>query len=194
MFEVIDTTSQNQEQLDNLEIFYIAKFDSMNNGYNCNPGGFGGKHSDETKRKISEGNKGKHIGCKNHMFGKSHSPETILKMSESHKGEKNEMFNKCHSEEAKMRISNSLKGDKNPNFGKIMSEDTKQKISKARLGQPGLCGSKNPMFGRCGDKNPNFGKTGELSPLYKKPRSEETKRKISETLKLRRYLEPQLVN
>ena len=189
LFEVIDTTPQDQTQLDNMEIFYIAKFDSMSNGYNCNPGGFGGKHSDETKRKISEGNIGKHAGYKNHMFGKTHSPETILKMSEAHKGEKNEMFNKCHSEEAKARISDSLKGDNNPNFGKPVSEEIKKKISKAKMGKGGRVGSDNHMFGRCGDKNPNFGKIGELSPLYRKPRSEETKRKISESLKARRHID-----
>lgn len=54
----------------------------------------GRKHSDESRQKISEANKGDN----HHMFGKKHSEETIAKISDSHKGlktgEKNPMFGK----------------------------------------------------------------------------------------------------
>jgi len=49
-------------QLDELEIFYIDYFDTFNNGYNLTTGGegsLGRVTTEETKRKISEGNKGK---------------------------------------------------------------------------------------------------------------------------------------
>ena len=49
--------------------------------------------------------------------------------------------------------------------GKKHTEETKQKLRELNLGE----------------NNPNFGKCGELNPGYGKPRSEETKRKISET-------------
>lgn len=112
--EVIDTAND-QSQLDNLEISYIAKFDSMNNGYNCTEGGRGGKKSEETKRKLSEAQK----GSKNHQFGKtgnlspcfgvSRSDETKRKLSESHKGKMNHQYGKPLSEETKRKMSETCK-------------------------------------------------------------------------------------
>ena len=47
------------------------------------PSGMNGKHhSEETRKKMSESNKGEN----NPMFGKHHSAETRKKMSEAHKG------------------------------------------------------------------------------------------------------------
>ena len=89
--EVIDTTPQNQEQLDNLEIFYIAKFNSIENGYNCNPGGHGGKRSEETKRKIS-----------NSLKGFRHNTESIEKIRIA-------SLNRKHSEETKRKLSENWK-------------------------------------------------------------------------------------
>jgi len=141
LFEVVDTTPQDQTQLDNMEIFYIAKFDSMNNGYNCDPGGKGGKHSEETKRKISNSQKGR-------IF----SPEHIKKLSISHKGQIGYFSGKHLSEEHKRRLSKSQQGVNHYNFGKHHSSETKLKMSTAQKG---------------------------------KPKSEETKRKISESMRQR---------
>jgi len=57
------------------------------------------KHTEETKKKISEANKGE----KCYMYGKHHSEDTKRKMSESQKGRK-------HSEETKKKISEAKKG------------------------------------------------------------------------------------
>jgi len=65
--------------------------------------------SDETRRKISEGNKGKIV-----IF----SDETRRKISESNKG-------KVRSEETKRKISDSQKG-------KIISDITKEKLRESR--------------------------------------------------------------
>ena len=74
------------EQLDKelyeLEIFYIDKFKSYDNGYNSDKGGIGTcgmKHSEETKVKIGKGNKGKII-----------SEESKAKMSISAKNRVND--------------------------------------------------------------------------------------------------------
>ena len=96
-----------EEKLDELERKYIEKYSSIfPNGYNFESGGHKGKHhSEETKKKQSEAEK----GTKNHFYGKHHSKETKDKMREAkigyipwHKG-------KHLSEEHKRKISESLK-------------------------------------------------------------------------------------
>ncbi len=74
---------------------------------------FGKHHSEETKKKIGIGNKGKIV-----------SDETKRKLSEINKGKK-------HSEETKKKMSESSKGEKHSMFGKHHSEETKKKMSKA---------------------------------------------------------------
>ena len=73
--------------------------------------------SEETKRKMSEAKKGKHL-----------SEETKRKISEVHKG-------KPKSEEWKRKQSESRKGEGNPNYGKHLSEETKRKLSEAKKGK-----------------------------------------------------------
>jgi group I intron endonuclease len=68
-FEILKDNITTKEELDNTEIKYIQKFNSTDkkHGYNIENGGNSvGKHSEETKRKISEAQKGN----KNHMYGK----------------------------------------------------------------------------------------------------------------------------
>ena len=84
----------------------------------------GKKVSDETRRKLSEMNKGeKHpffgkTGEGNPFFGKKHSEETLKKMSESAKGRK-------HSEETLKKISEAAKGRKH-------SDETRRKMRETR--------------------------------------------------------------
>ena len=87
-----------QEELDALEQHYIDAYDSMNprKGYNNKEAGRGGKHSEESKRKLSEANKGKKL-----------SEETRKKMSEAHKGNTYHKGYK-HSEETKRKISEAI--------------------------------------------------------------------------------------
>ena len=81
--------------------------------------------SEETRKKLSEANK-----------GQSPSKETRKKMSEAHKGTH-------HSEEAKQKMSEAKKGRQawnkgipSPNKGIPLSEETKQKMSEAHKGIP----------------------------------------------------------
>lgn len=96
-------------KLDELEIYYINKYDSYNNGYNMTEGGSGSKgcfQTEESKEKLRV----LAIGRSNPMLGRKHSDQV----------------RKILSDLAKTRT-----GDKNPFFGKHHSTDTKSKISKA---------------------------------------------------------------
>lgn len=81
-FELIEKKNVTLEKLNELEQYYIEKYDTFNNGFNLTTGGDSCKMrplSDEAKRKIGEKNR-------INMLGKKHSEETKKKMSEAHKG------------------------------------------------------------------------------------------------------------
>lgn len=92
-----------------MEIYYINKYDSYNNGYNTTLGGSGSNgcfQTEESRKKISEKAKGR----KGSMLGKHLTEEQRKKISDF----------------AKTRI-----GDKNPFFGKRHLESTRKKIGEA---------------------------------------------------------------
>ncbi|MCF0126859.1 MAG: GIY-YIG nuclease family protein [Clostridia bacterium] len=69
-FEILKDNVETQDELDILEIQYIKKYNTqvdVGDGYNLKYGGQGGKHAEETKRKIGEAQ----LGEKNHMYGKT---------------------------------------------------------------------------------------------------------------------------
>ena len=80
--------------------------------------------SEETRKRISEGNKGKH-----------RSEETKTKIRESQKGEKSAWYGKHHTEETKRKISDAQKGEKGNMFGKHPSEEARKKMSEAKKGR-----------------------------------------------------------
>lgn len=81
----------------------------------------GKHHSDETRRRVSEGNKGKHAGEKNPNYGKHLSEEHKNKISAANKGKK-------FSGETRRKISEAKKGKK-------FLEETRRKISDAHKGK-----------------------------------------------------------
>ena len=110
------------KELNKAEIEMVKKYNTFANGYNLTEGGegkLGSNHTEETKRKISESNKGKNhhrYGKDNPSFGKTRSEETKKKISEAHKGKK-------HTEETKKKMSIAKKGkrgDKVPNAKKYI--------------------------------------------------------------------------
>lgn len=127
------------------EIYYIKKYKSNDKkfGYNMTNGGDGGtligkslesmikkktgrKLTEEHKKKISIGNKGKIKGNKN----PAKRPEVRKKISETRK----KLF-----KEGKLNITNNWMkgnfGEGHPMFGKHHSKKTKRMISKARKGK-----------------------------------------------------------
>ena len=100
-----------KEEMFFLEKYFIAYYQTNKNefGYNNSIGGEksseGCHRSEETKRKMSEANKGRISNRK----GKHHSEESKKKISESQKGNQYHK-GKPHSEETKKKISEVKKG------------------------------------------------------------------------------------
>ena len=128
LWEIDDCTDNHLNQM---EIFYIKKYDPQFNFTEGGDGSSGFKHSEETRKKMSEAQKGK-----NHpMYGKTLSEEHKKKISESLKGKtlsaktrkkmSEAQKGKTFSEETRKKISKSLKG-------KTLSEETRKKISKSQ--------------------------------------------------------------
>jgi hypothetical protein len=120
------------------EIYMIAVFGRkdlgtgiLRNLTNGGDGTSGWVPSEESRRKMSEANKGKN----NPNYGKSLSEETKRKMSEANKGKNNPNYGKSLSEETRRKLSEANKGKNNPNYGKTRSEETRRKISEARKGK-----------------------------------------------------------
>ena len=85
------------------------------------------------------------------------------------------MKGKHPSEESKKKMSEAKKGEKHPMYGKHLSEETRRKISEAEKGK--RTGEKHPLYGKHHSEKTKK-KIGEAEKG--KPRSEETKKKISE--------------
>jgi len=79
----------------------------------------GDKHTEETRRKISEAKK-----------GKTFSDEHKRKISEAHKGRISCMEGKHHTEETRRKISEANEGRRY-----ILSKETRRKMSEAKKGK-----------------------------------------------------------
>ena len=102
-YQVLVWSVEDENTLNALEIQYIRQLQPRFNFTEGGDGVSGFKHSEKTKKKISEANKGKTPWNK----GKTHSEEIRKKMSESLKGENNPMYGKRHSEKTRKKISES---------------------------------------------------------------------------------------
>lgn len=114
---------------------------------------WGKHHSEETKKKISESNMGKHNMSEEHRqkllrasIGRHPSEETRKKMSEARKRGPAPMLGKHHSEESKRKMSEAQKGkkcgEKNPFWGKRHSDEAIRKMFKATNTKPNKCEKK----------------------------------------------------
>jgi group I intron endonuclease len=125
-------TKEEAEQKE-IELIAFYKSNQKSFGYNIENGGnTTGTHSEETKRKISEANKGKKV-----------SEETRQKLSNIHKGRQsginNPFYGRHHSKECKREHSEFMKGNKynlgnhhSEEFKKWKSAQMKEKYSNGR--------------------------------------------------------------
>ncbi len=165
-----------KEQLNEKEIYWIAYYDSFNNGYNQTLGGSGNlglQHSEETKEKIRNFHLGKKLSNdtkkkisdyfkdnpSNSFLGKHHTKESKDKMRTKAIGRK-------HSEKTKEKFKEIFSGEGNGMYGKHHTEESKDKNKFLKNGE-----SKSNAY------------IGENNPFFNKHHSEETKKRISNSKK-----------
>lgn len=84
----------NQEELNELEKYYIKLYNSFENGYNSTLGGdgvtgckhtgmYGKEFTEEHRQKLSDSHKGKNCGEEHPMYGKHHTEEARAKIKEA---------------------------------------------------------------------------------------------------------------
>lgn len=144
---------ETQEEAWELEKLFIKQLNTKYpNGYNFSDGGkdqTGTKHTDETRKHMSEA----HIGKPNPKSGEARkgqvlSEEWKRKISETLKGRKLsaehiELLRKIntgrhHSEETKRKIGAHFKGKTTWMKGKHHTDEAKKKLSEAKKGVPNL--------------------------------------------------------
>jgi group I intron endonuclease len=112
-----------QKELNEAEIRYIEKYDSIKNGYNILPGGFSNPMANPESREKA----------RKATTGLKRTPEQIERIRQSKLNmdpEKKEKLRQNLSEMAKKRI-----GDKNSFYGKTHSEETRKKLSEKMTGK-----------------------------------------------------------
>ena len=154
LWEIDDCTNNHLNQM---EIYYIKKYNPQFNFTDGGDGMTGFKHSEETRKKMSENNA-------RYWKGKTLSEETRKKISEAKKG-------KTHSEETRKKMSEANKSKNNPMYGKTHSEETRKKMSEAKKGK---------TLSEKTRKKISEANKGENNPMYGKTHSEEARKKMSE--------------
>ena len=117
-----------------LERFFIKKYDCVISGYNLMSGGMSSRHTEQSKKKLSENHKGLFAGEKHYLYGKQLPEETKQKLRRKRTPEQVErnrqaQLGKTMSDEFKKRMSEIHTGRKRP-------QSTKDGISKALKGRP----------------------------------------------------------
>lgn len=127
-----DNLTKEEAEQKEVELIAYYKSNQRKLGYNLSVGGesgrLGAKHSEETKQRLRELNKGNKP-----FLGKRHTEETKEKMRMAKIGEK-------QTEETKQKRSVSLKGH-------IVTDETRAKISNSKTNKkPVLCVELNNIY------------------------------------------------
>ena len=123
---VIEEVEICEKDLGDREMFWISK---LKPHYNLTLGGDGGilgfKHTDKTKKLLSENRMGKYTGEENPFYGQHHSEETKQRLSEFRTGKtfSKGFTGKSHKEESKNKTSQTLKNNPNVKRTKVFQYD-----------------------------------------------------------------------
>lgn len=123
-YKIIKEGNFSEKDLNNLEIFYIKKYDPLFNFTKGGDGALGYKHTKEAIEKIKKSAKGRQ-----NFKGKHHSKETKEKMRESKLGDKNPMKRKENREKVSKSLKEYYKKNDHCNLGKKLPQSVKDKIS-----------------------------------------------------------------
>lgn len=123
----IECICKNIDELNIQESIFIQKYNSINNGYNCDSGGSNKVLSQETRDKISNSKKGWKMTI-----------EQRSKLSASTMGRmpwnKGTSGLQRHTESQNKEMSKRMAGINNPMYGKAHSQETKDLQSRNRKG------------------------------------------------------------
>lgn len=135
-------------EANSLEQALIKKYNTISNGYNLQSGGKNFKHSEETKSKIGNGNRGKK---RSDEFKKNRSIYQSARMTKEYRKYLSERSSGWHhTKEARKKIGLSSVGNKNC-LGRIQLLDERLKRSaSAKRAVPLLCGhKKHNRYSKC---------------------------------------------
>lgn len=131
---LFDGLTKEEAEQKEIELIASHKSNRIEFGYNQDSGGkCNAKHSEETRKKISESNKGKKhkpmsVETRRRMSesrtGKHLSEETKKKIGNAHRG-------KILSEQQIATMRTRMQGSNHPNWGKHLSAETRKKIGKS---------------------------------------------------------------
>lgn len=121
-----------------------------------------GIYSEDTRKRMSDGQKGRTSHRKGKSlveeYGEERAKEITKKVSLGHKGQTPWMKGKKHTAESRQKLSKSLTGRTSPRKGVHLSEETKRKISESKKSKHNI-----PW---------NKGKTGAYSEEVRKKMSD----------------------
>lgn len=156
-----------QRVMDEAECFFIALFrESGVRMLNLMSGGFGGKHSEETKRLIGQKSKGHPPTSTSFKTG-----QVRIRTEEWKRNISRALTGKTVSEATKQKLSRLNSGENHPKFGTTHSIETRRKIGIAGKGR---------VFSAEHRRKLSEAKRGNSNMLGKQ-HSEATKLKISAT-------------
>ena len=114
-----------EDHLDEREMYFINKYNTLSNGYNHTAGGGGVRgyhHNEESRKKMG-------IAISNAMW-KINTPERTAKIIAAQKGR---MFTDEHRKHISEACMGKRFGENNPFYGKHHSDDTKLKMSQSSI-------------------------------------------------------------
>jgi group I intron endonuclease len=138
--EILEDGIEDRKILNEREIYWIKFYDSMNLeiGYNLTPGGEGFYPTEEILKRLSDA-----------LMGHEVSEETRKKISESNKGKVSQFKGKKHTEESKEKNRQSHlgmnSGKDNVWYGTHLTEETRIKMSENHAD---ISGSSNFWYGK----------------------------------------------